>query len=105
MTYNLRLPPELDAKARSESRKRFTSLNSLICQALDTYLKDVPSVPVKPPRSVTVVANLKTEKNPQNQGETSKQSENPKMGTAPGPGSTKKERQAWTNLQRLQRKT
>lgn len=101
MTYNLRLPPELDVKARSESRKRYISLNSLICQALANYLKDVP---VKPSRFVTVVANPKTEGKHQNQGKTPEQSENSKMGIAPGPGATKKERQAYTNFLRQQRK-
>lgn len=46
MTLNLRLPPELDAKAREQARERFISLNSLICQALKQYLQAPPDVPV-----------------------------------------------------------
>lgn len=90
MTYNLRLPPELDAKARSESLKRYTSLNSLICQALASYLKDVPAVPVNAPAFA---------KSPMANGDHVKNHP-----AAPGPGATKKERQAWTTFQRQQRK-
>jgi hypothetical protein len=39
MAYSLRLPDSLDAQARQRSGRMGISLNSLICVALDAYLR------------------------------------------------------------------
>ncbi len=39
MAYSLRLPDALDVQARQRSGQMGISLNSLICVALDAYLK------------------------------------------------------------------
>lgn len=40
MTFNLRLPADLDVKARAHSQSLGISLNALICVALGQYLKN-----------------------------------------------------------------
>lgn len=52
MTFNLRLPAELDLMARAKSESLGISLNALICVALDEYLKspnEAPRVSRRPP--------------------------------------------------------
>lgn len=41
MSFNLRLPPALDAAARARSETLGISLNAFVCVALDAYLKGV----------------------------------------------------------------
>lgn len=55
MAYSLRLPDSLDAQARQRAGVMGISLNSLICVALDAYLKPVELVAsVKPELQSTV---------------------------------------------------
>ena len=52
MTFNLRLPSELDLMARAKSESLGISLNALICVALGEYLKgsvEAPRVSRRPP--------------------------------------------------------
>jgi hypothetical protein len=46
MALNLRLPPDLDRRARVESDRLHVSLNSLICVALDRYLASPEVAPL-----------------------------------------------------------
>ena len=46
MALNLRLPPDLDLRARKESDRLHISLNSLICVALDRYLANPEASPL-----------------------------------------------------------
>lgn len=55
MTFNLRLPADLDLLARAKSQGLGISLNSLICVALGEYLKppiEAPRVSRRPPMVV-----------------------------------------------------
>lgn len=45
MTFNLRLPSELDLMARAKSESLGISLNALICVALGEYLKSSVGAP------------------------------------------------------------
>lgn len=113
MALNLRLPPDLDLRARKESGRLHISLNSLICVALDRYLASpeasplpwgfrpytssaptrsvVPDPPKTPPVPFPVVP------------------EPPKpvpvrVLSPPGPHASKAERKAYTAQMRLARK-
>ena len=55
MAYSLRLPDALDVQARQRSGQMGISLNSLICVALDAYLKPSDLVASVKPASVVVL--------------------------------------------------
>lgn len=46
MSFNLRLPPALDAAARSRAEAVGISLNAFVCVALNAYLEGAPGSPV-----------------------------------------------------------
>ncbi len=48
MALNLRLPPDLDARARVQSQTLGISLNALICVALGQYLNQGTQAPPAP---------------------------------------------------------
>lgn len=45
MAYSLRLPEDLDARARERAQAIGISLNALVCVALDAYLRSGISLP------------------------------------------------------------
>jgi hypothetical protein len=82
MAYSLRLPPQLDAAARARADYLGISLNSLLCVALDAYLRTPEPAPTVP-----------TEPGP------------PVPRENPSPVQTKAQRKEFTRLQRLARKS
>lgn len=93
MSFNLRLSPTLESRARARSDDLGISLNAIISVALDAYLNASPAG-----NSVGVSQSLVVEKPAK---------VTPKKSTAakpPGVGSTKKERQEYTAATRAQRK-
>jgi len=111
MTFNLRLPPDLDLMARAKSEGLGISLNALICVALGEYLKtpiEAPRVSRRPPmvvrRPVQVVAKVRPP-------ESFKSSPVPvqtsldRVLSPPGPHASKAERRAYTAQIRLSRKS
>lgn len=99
MTFNLRLPADLDLLARAKSQGLGISLNALICVALGEYLKsptEAPRVSRRPPMVVRRPAHAVPTSRPP-AGE---------LGKAPAPGQklSKAERRAITAQARLARK-
>lgn len=104
MPLNLRLPPELDAKARYQARKRFISLNSLICQALANYLQDSPDLSVKVVKASPAPAPVPVVPQPPKPAPVPVQAAPARVLSPPGPHASKAERKAYTAQMRLARK-
>jgi len=106
MTFNLRLPADLDLVARAKSESLGISLNALICVALGEYLKgqnEAPRVSRRPPIMVRRPLPAVVSSSPA--GELSKA---PPGGLSkavvPGQKLSKAERRALTAQARLARK-
>jgi hypothetical protein len=112
MALNLRLPPDLDLRARKESDRLHISLNSLICVAVDRYLANPEASPLPwgfrpytsaPTRSVVPVP-LPVVPEPPKPVPVPVQTAPARVLSPPGAHATKAERKAYTAQMRLARK-
>jgi len=117
MAFSLRLPPDLDNQARIRAEQLGVPLNAVICFALDLYLRGgasgqpsnvVDALDLVNPRRLSRGGTpLKVSSA---EGLAAKMLEKPSKallelnGVPPGIGSTKAERRAFTDNQRLLRK-
>lgn len=120
MALNLRLPPDLDLRARKESDRLRISLNSLICVALDRYLASPEASPLPwgfrpytssaPTRSVVpeppkpAPVPLPVVPQPPKPAPAPVQAAPARVLSPPGPHASKAERKAYTAQMRLARK-
>ena len=97
MSFNLRLPPIVQAAAIERADSMGISLNALICVALDGYLNQKMASKVRAPKIATPPSNTGVNKTGAGEG----------VNVPPATGSgklTKKQRQELTAFQRAQRK-